>query len=280
MAGERSILITGASTGIGWAAAEQLHSRGWRVFAAARAPEDIARLAALGVTPVVLELTDGASITAAVATVLAATGGRLDALFNNGAYGQPGAVEDLPTDVLRLQFETNFFGWHELTRQVIPVMRAQGAGRIVMCSSVLGIAGLKYRGAYVASKFALEGLTDVLRLELLGTGITVSSLRPGPIATRFVPTSLAKLKAHIDMAASPHRDVYARRVERMERGGAGTFKLPPGAVVERLIHALESPRPRPYYSITVPTHVMAWARRLLPDWALVRFLASTSDREA
>ena len=275
----RSILITGASSGIGAAAARRLHARGWHVFATARRQEDLDTLTRSGVTAIAMEMTDAGSITAGLAAVLAATGGRLDALFNNAGFGQPGAVEDLPTAVLRAQFETNLFGWHELTRQVVPIMRRQGGGRIVQCSSVLGIAALKYRGAYAASKFALEGLTDCLRLEVQDAGISVSTLRPGPIATRFVPRSLAALRDGIALAASPHAAIYARRIARMERGGAGRFKLPPDAVIEKLIHALESPRPRPYYSITVPSRIMAWARRLLPDRWLVRFLAASSDRE-
>ena len=211
--------------------------------------------------------------------MLAATGGRLDALFNNGAYGQLGAVEDLRTEVLRAQFEVNVFGWHDLTRRLIPALRASGRGRIVQCSSVLGIVAMKFRGAYTASKFALEGLTDTLRMELRGSGVEVVTIRPGPIATRFVAHAIEALEAHVDMAASVHAAVYRRRLERLRRGGASRFKLPPSAVVEKLIVALDAERPRATYAVTVPTVIMAWARRLLSDTTLSKWAGRLSDRE-
>lgn len=262
---QRVILITGTSSGIGFAAARDMAARGWRVFATVRTEADAATVGALpGVTAILMDYADRASIAACADRVLAETGGRIDALFNNGAYGQPGAVEDLSTDVLRAQFEANLFGWHDLTCRLIPAMRARGHGRIVQCSSILGFLALKYRGAYIASKHALEGLSDALRLELRGTGIDVVSIQPGPIATRFVPASMRKFHEHIDIAGSPHRAVYQRRLERMKRGGASRFKLPPEAVVTALIAACESPRPRPVYRVTTPTKVMAIVERLLP----------------
>ena len=183
---ERTVLITGCSSGIGLASAREMKTRGWRVFATARKPEDIARLKAEGFDSLYLDYAEPKSIAAAADQVLQATGGTLDALFNNGAYGQPGAFEDLKPDVLRAQFEANFFGWHDLTARIIPAMRAQGAGRIVFCSSVFGFIAAPYRGAYCASKFAVEALADTLRLELAGTGIKVSLIEPGPIASRFL----------------------------------------------------------------------------------------------
>ena len=177
----QSILITGCSSGIGHAAAHALAARGWRVFATARAEADVERLREEGLEALALDLADSASIEAAVEEVRERTGGRLTALFNNGAYGQPGAVEDLSRAVLREQLETNLLGTHELTTRVLPMMRAQGHGRIVQNSSVLGLAALPYRGAYVCSKFALEGLTDTLRQELTGSGIHISLIQPGPI---------------------------------------------------------------------------------------------------
>ncbi|MCE1235585.1 MAG: SDR family NAD(P)-dependent oxidoreductase [Hyphomicrobiales bacterium] len=276
----RVILVTGASSGIGRAAAETLGARGWRVFATARRTEDLAELAALpGVTALPLELADPASIAACAEALLAATGGRIDALFNNAAFGQLGAVEDLRPGVLRAQFEVNVFGWHDLTRRLIPAMRAAGRGRIVQCSSVLGIVAMKYRGAYVASKFALEGLTDTLRMELRGSGVEVSTIRPGPIATRFVAHAIEAFEAHVDVAGSVHAEVYRRRLERLRRGGASRFKLPPSAVVEKLIHALDDPHPRASYAVTTPTLIMGWARRLLTDGALSRLAGRLSDRE-
>ncbi len=275
---DRSILITGASTGIGRAAAETLSSRGWRVFATARREADLAELAAIpGVEAIFLDYCDEASVAACAERVLTATDGRLYALYNNGAYGQLGAVEDLPTDVLRAQFQANLFGWHDLTRRLIPAMRRRGRGRIVQCSSVLGIVAMKWRGAYVASKFALEGLTDTLRQELRGSGIEVVTIRPGPIATRFVPNAMAHLRASIDLEGSVHADAYHRRLERLGRGGSSRFKLPPSAVVDTLIVALERARPRATYAVTIPTVVMSWARRALSDTLLSRLLGRLSD---
>jgi NAD(P)-dependent dehydrogenase (short-subunit alcohol dehydrogenase family) len=274
----RSILITGCSSGIGEAAARRLRERGWRVFATARKEVDVARLAAEGFEALPLDLADSASVQAAVKEVLARTGGTLDALFNNGAYGQPGAVEDLTREVLREQIETNLLCTHELTCLVLPAMRRQGHGRIVQNSSILGFAALPYRGAYNCSKFALEGLTDTLRLELRGSGIHVSLIEPGPIATRFRDNAYAAYERRIDRHNSAHATVY-RLLERRLRGEAGKtpFTLPADAVVDKLIHAIESPRPRARYYVTFPTYLFGFLKRILPtrwmDWVL---LASTA----
>jgi len=266
---QRSVLITGCSSGIGLASARAMKARGWRVFATARTPDDLARLKdELGVESLHLDYTDPDSIAAAADHVLAATGGGLTALFNNGAYGQPGAVEDVPPQALREQFEVNVIGWHDLTRRVIPAMRARGEGRIVQCSSVLGLIAAPYRGAYCASKFAVEALSDALRMELAGTGIHVSLIEPGPIATRFVAHALEAYRRNIDMESSPHRDVYRERLASMEEGGQTTFKLPPEAVVKKLIHALEAKRPKTRYYVTFPTYAVGFLRRVLPTRAL------------
>jgi NAD(P)-dependent dehydrogenase (short-subunit alcohol dehydrogenase family) len=276
----RSILITGCSSGIGRCAAAGLKARGYRVFATARKAEDVARLAAEGFESLRLDLEEPASIEAAVASVLAATGGTLDALFNNAAYGQPGAVEDLSRAALRAQFETNLFGTLELTNRVIPAMRAQGHGRIVMNSSLLGLVALPYRGAYNASKFALEGLTDTLRLELAGSGIHVALIEPGPITSRFRANARAAFYRHIDPEASVHRARYAGLERRLSRpGAAAPFTLPPEAVLARLIDALESPHPRIRYYVTVPARLFAWLRRLLPYRLLDRVLLRVSAGE-
>ncbi len=265
----RSILITGCSSGIGRTCALGLKARGWRVFATARKPEDIAELESLGLEALYLDYTEPESIEACVREVETRTQGHLFALFNNGAYGQPGAVEDLTREVLRAQFEANFFGWHDLTRRIIPMMRAQGAGRIVQNSSVLGIVAMKWRGAYNASKFALEGLSDTLRLELRGSGIHVSIIEPGPIYSKFLENALKHFDANIDVEHSPYRDVYLKRRKTLEgRGRPNPLKLPPEAVLKKLIHALESPRPKPRYYVTLPTHAMALLRRMLP-WRLL-----------
>jgi NAD(P)-dependent dehydrogenase (short-subunit alcohol dehydrogenase family) len=264
--GERSVLITGCSSGIGLDAARTLRARGWRVFATCRKAADCERLAAEGLESFRLDYEDEPSIAAAVAEALGRTGGRLDALFNNGAYAIPAFVEDLPTPALRQIFEANFFGWHSLTRLVLPVMRAQGGGRVVQCSSVLGFAGVRYRGAYVATKFALEGLTDSLRLELRGSPIAVSLIEPGPIATRFNANALANYHRWIDRDASPHKAELATLEARYARGPEtpSRFELPPSAVTAKLIHALESRRPKARYLVTTPTRVVAVMKRVAP----------------
>jgi NAD(P)-dependent dehydrogenase (short-subunit alcohol dehydrogenase family) len=275
----RSILITGCSSGIGHDAAHTLARRGWQVFATSRREADCARLRAEGLDSFVLDYEAPETIAAALAQALARSGGTLDALYNNGAYAIPGAVEDLPVEALRAIFEANLFGWHDLTCRLIPAMRTRRAGRIVQCSSILGFLSLKYRGAYIASKHALEGLTDTLRLELDGTGIHVVSIQPGPIATNFVQTSMARFREAIDIVGSPHRDAYEKRLARMERGGASRFKLPPEAVVAALVEACESASPRPVYRVTTPTKVMALAHRVLPTRLRHRMALRISDQE-
>jgi NAD(P)-dependent dehydrogenase (short-subunit alcohol dehydrogenase family) len=271
----KSVLITGCSSGIGVAAARALHARGWRVFATARKPADVERLNAEGLESLVLDLDDSASIRAAVTEILARTGGRLDALFNNGGFGQVGAVEDLTRDALRQQFETNLFGWVELTNLVIPAMRKQGHGRIVMNSSVLGYAAFAYRGAYNAVKFAVEGLTDTLRQELSGTGIRVVLIEPGPIVSRFRENCLPHFEKHIDWRNSVHRARYEGQLARLRTPGpAAPFTLGPEAVVDKLLHALESPFPQARYPVTVPAVAFGWLKRFLStrmmDWVLMR----------
>ncbi len=262
----KTILITGCSSGIGECAARTLRARGWRVFASARQLGDVERLHAEGFDALWLDLDDSASIRAAVDTLLTRTGGRLDALFNNGAWGLPGAVEDLNRDALRAQFETNLFGWVELTNLLIPIMRKQGHGRIVQCSSVLGFAAFPYRGAYTATKFALEGLTDTLRMELGSSDIHISLIEPGPIQTRFRTNAHRAFLRWINIEGSPHQAQYQKQLARLQKeGAAAPFTLPPEAVVNKLVHALESPRPRLRYRVTVPTIAFAWLKRLLPE---------------
>ena len=269
----RSILITGCSSGIGLCVAKGLKTRGYRVFATARKETDVQQLRADGFESLCLDLADSDSITAAVDEILARTDGTLDALFNNGAYGQPGAVEDLSRDVLRAQFETNLFGWHELTSQVLPVMRRQGHGRIIQNSSVLGFVALRYRGAYNASKYALEGLSDTLRLELMGTDIHVSLLEPGPVSSRFRENAFIAYRENIDPDSSVHRDKYLAMETRLKTAGpAVPFTLPPEAVLKKVIHALESRRPKARYYVTFPTYLFGFLKRVLSDRLLDRIL--------
>lgn len=274
---EKSILITGCSSGIGYDAAHGLKRAGWRVFATCRQEADCERLKGEGLESFRLDYTDRESIGAAVAEALSRTGGKLGAVFNNGAFACPGAVEDLPTDALRAIFEVNLFGYHELARQVIPVMRAQGFGRIVNCSSVLGLVGIRWRGAYVATKFAMEGLTDVLRLEMADTPIKVVLIEPGPVTSNIRVNAIPHFERWIDWRASPRRAQYeAGLLKRLyeHTGRPDRFELPASAVTAKLLWALESPRPRARYFVTTPTYLMGAARRLLPgrllDWVLSR----------
>ena len=276
----RPVLITGCSSGIGLCVAEGLQSRGYRVFASARKAGDVQALGERGLRALQLDLMDSDSIGAAVESVLEQTDGVLYGLFNNGAYGQPGAVEDLSRRVLREQFETNLFGWHELTCQVLPVMRRQQQGRIIQNSSVLGLVAMCYRGAYNASKFALEGLSDTLRMELAGTGIHVSLIEPGPITSRFRENAYAAFKRNIDVSASAHRRYYGKVEKRLAADGTNDpFTLPADAVLAKVVHALESPRPKARYYVTAPTHAFGVLRRLLPTPWLDRLLRAATRAE-
>lgn len=273
----KSILITGCSSGIGYDAAHTLHERGWQVFATCRQEKDCARLRGEGLESFVLDYADEKSIKTAVAETLKRTGGTLDALYNNGAYAIPGAVEDLPRDAMRAIFETNVFGYHDLTRQVIPVMRKQGRGRIINCSSVLGLAALRFRGAYVSTKFALEGLTDVLRLEMHNQPIDVILIEPGPITTKIRVNAQPHFEKWIDWENSTLSKLYKEGLRPRlydESGKPDTFELPASAVTKKLIHALESKRPKPRYYVTVPTYLSGIMRRILSthafDWVLLK----------
>jgi len=272
---QKNILITGCSSGIGRCVAMGLAKRGYRVFASARKAEDVRLLQADGLESVQFDLADSQSIRQAAEEVLARSGGQLYALFNNGAYGQPGAVEDLRREVLREQFEINLFGTLELTNLIIPAMRNQGYGRIIQNSSVLGLVALPYRGAYVASKYALEGITDALRLELRGSGIHISLIEPGPIESRFRANSFEAYRRNIDVGRSVHREKYLAMEGRLTKQGAAVpFTLPPEAVLGKLVHALESPRPKIRYYVTVPTHLFSSLKRVLPGGWMDRLLAA------
>lgn len=261
----KTILITGCSSGIGYDSAVALKNRGHQVIATARQTKDVVRLQQEGFISLQLDLADSFSIQQAVTQMLALTNGRCDAVFNNGAFGQPGAVEDLSREVLRYQFETNLFGTHELTNMLIPIMRQQGHGRIIYNSSVLGLVAMRYRGAYNASKFALEGLADTLRLELHGTNIHISLIEPGPILTNFRQNSLALYQKNIDAARSVHKETYKVMEERLQKEGAAVqFTLPAKAVTEKVIHALEAKNPKIRYYVTFPTYLFATLKRFLP----------------
>ncbi|WP_171177903.1 SDR family NAD(P)-dependent oxidoreductase [Ruegeria sp. HKCCD8929] len=272
---QKSILITGCSSGIGLDAAHGMRARGWRVFASCRQQRDCDRLRAQGFESPRIDYTDAESIRTGLAEVLEATGGTLDALFNNGAHGLPGAVEDVPTEGLRHIFETNVFGWHELTRQVIPVMRAQGHGRIVQNSSILGFIAFPWRGAYVATKYAIEGLTDTLRLELRDTGIKVILIEPGPVTSKLREKAIPIFERFIDWENSALREKYENSLLKRlyEDSGPDRFELPPSAVTDKLAHAVEARRPRSRYYITTPTYIAGYLRRILPTGVIDSILS-------
>ncbi|MDX2423861.1 MAG: SDR family oxidoreductase [Amphritea sp.] len=272
----KTILITGCSSGIGYHVAIGLRQRGYRVIASARQQQDVDRLKQQGLEAIQLDLEHSESIQQAMDWVEAETGGELYALFNNGAYGQPGAIEDLSRDVLRQQLEINLLGWHELTCRVLPLMRRQGFGRIIQNSSVLGLIAMRFRGAYNTSKFALEGYTDTLRQELTGTGIHLSLIEPGPVTSQFRANGLKAFKANIDVEASPFRKSYKKVLQRLstEDKGEDPFTLGPEAVLDKVIHALESKRPKARYYVTFPTYLFGFLRRVLStrmlDWILLK----------
>ncbi len=272
---QRSILITGCSSGIGYAAAHDLRAAGWRVFASCRQQSDCDRLSAQGFDAPLLDLTDPATIRSALDHIVMQTGGTLDALYNNGAFACPGAVEDLPRDALKAVFEANVFGTHDLTCEVIKIMRKQGHGRIVTCSSVLGLVAYKWRGAYVASKFALEGLMDVLRLELRDTPIKVVLVEPGPITSKIRVNSIPHFERWVDWKNSARAEQYQTLTKRLyEDRGPDRFELPPSAVTAKILRALTVANPAPRYYVTTPTYLMGTLRRLLPtralDWLIAK----------
>jgi len=272
---QKTILITGCSSGIGLDAARGMRARGWTVFASCRQQRDCDRMRTEGFESPLIDYIQPDTIATGLQQVLDLTGGTLDVLFNNGAHGLPGAVEDLPTEALRVIFESNFFGWHDLTRQVIPVMREQGHGRIIQNSSILGLVAFPWRGAYVATKYAVEGLTDTMRVELRDTGIHVVLIEPGPVTSKIRVNSIPHFERFVDWKNSALRDRYeSSLLKRLyESSGPDTFELPASAVTSKLIHACESRRPRPRYYVTTPTHIGGFLKRILTTRATDRILA-------
>jgi NAD(P)-dependent dehydrogenase (short-subunit alcohol dehydrogenase family) len=270
----QSILITGCSSGIGYFCAKKLVKNGYKVVATCRNKQDVIRLNSEGITSVVLDLSNESSIEQGFTQALKILG-HIDVLFNNGAYGQPGAVEDLPTQSLRTQFETNLFGWHHLTCLAVKHMRPRNYGRIIQNSSVLGLVAMPYRGAYNASKFALEGLTDTLRLELSDTHIQVSLIEPGPIATKFRENALkAFYDSGIDIDSSVHKDNYHKQLSRLE-GQSQPFTLGPDAVYQRVIRAIEAKQAKPRYYVTFPTYLFGYLKRFLSSTLLDKLLVKS-----
>ena len=270
----KTVLITGCSSGIGYCVAHGLKRRGYRVIATARREDSVKQLLSEGFESLQLDLSDSDSIQQAFKEVMRLTQGKLYALFNNGAFGLPGAVEDLTRETLKYQFETNVFGWLELTNLVIPVMRKQGFGRIIQNSSILGFVAMPFRGAYNASKYAIEGLSDTLRLELINSNIFISLIEPGPITSQFRANAVKAMQQHIDIENSVFRENYLGVLERLnKKGPAAPFTEPPEAVLKRVIYALESKKPKPRYYVTFPTYLFAYLKRLLSHRQLDKLLA-------
>lgn len=272
----RPVLITGCSTGIGLETTKQLKQKGFHVIASVRDKNDIKKLEALAIECIHLDLDSEDSIASAVAYVTK-NHPTLYGLVNNGAYGQPGAVEDLSRAALQEQFETNVFGTHSLTQRFIPLFRKNNHGRIIQISSILGFVGLPMRGAYNASKFALEGLSDTLRVELLDTNIKVSIIQPGPIESAFRPNAYKAFAKHIDAENSIHSKSYKQVYSRLHRKENARFTLPASAVADCVEHALMHARPKVRYRVTTPTKVMAVLKRILPNRWLDKFIAKQGN---
>jgi len=269
----KTILITGCSSGIGYDAAHALHKKGYKVFATARKNDDIQRLQNEGLEALQLDVTQIKTIESCFTQILIKTNGKLDAVFNNAGFGQPGALEDIETQFLREQFETNVFGLHEVTKRAIKIMRKQGYGRIIEHSSVLGLISLRFRGAYNASKYAIEGLCDTLRLELKGSNIYVISLNTGPITSNFRKNATQKFIHNIAYKNSYFAQAYKNELLNVdEKKEKDIWTKESNLVIEALIHALESPIPKQHYHITMATKILALLKRVLPTPLLDKVL--------
>jgi len=272
----KNVVITGCSTGIGAAAAHLLKDRGWNVVATARKSEDLKILEEQGFHAVKLDIADEASVTEAVQSILTVFQGHVGAIVNNAGFGQSGAVEDLSRDVLRYQFEVNLIGMQDFTNRFIPVMRRQGWGRIINISSVLGRISLPFMGSYAATKFAMEALSDALRVELYGSGIAVTLIEPGPISSAFRQNAADRARATLKFDEGAHAGFYQQEVKRRELQNSkpDIFTLPPEAVAEKIFKALNTNSPGTRYRVTIPAYSGEIVRRFLPhsliDWVMTR----------
>lgn len=275
-----TVLVTGCSSGIGYHVAKGLKERGYNVYATARKEEDVERLITEGFKCLQLDYADSESVQDLANELMLLVGTNLYAVFHNGAYGQPGAVEDLSRETLEKQFAANVFGWMELNNRLITLMRHNNRGRIIFNSSVLGLISLPFRGAYNASKYAIEGFADTLRLELSDTNIQVSLIEPGPIESRFRPNALQALKDNVNMADSVHRDRYDKTLKRLaKKGNVDPYTLPPSAVLKKVIHALEKDKPQAHYYVTFPTYLMGTLKRILPAKLMDSFILKVAGGE-
>ncbi|AXX92785.1 short-chain dehydrogenase [Malaciobacter molluscorum LMG 25693] len=270
----KNILITGCSSGIGFESARILKEAGYKVYATARKKKDVKRLRTLGFISYKLDVTNAKNIKKVIDKIILEDM-KLDAVFNNAGYGQPGAVEDISTDVLRQQFETNLFGLHEVTIQAMKIFRKQGYGKLIQHSSVLGIISLKFRGPYNASKYAIEGLCDTLRQELIGSNIYLSVINTGPVTSKFRENALAKFKENIDIENSFFESTYKNEVKkRLEStdDSKAPFNLPPSSVANIALEIMNSKKPKPRYYVTKATYILGFAKRVLSTNLLDKLL--------
>ncbi|MCS5592693.1 MAG: SDR family NAD(P)-dependent oxidoreductase [Gammaproteobacteria bacterium] len=272
----KSVLITGCSTGIGLHLAYGLKKKGYRVFASARKEADVRKLQAEGFESLLLDLSSSDSIRGAIRELFQKTDS-LYALINNGAYGQAGALEDISRVAMEEQFQANFFGWHELTNLVLPSMKKDCSGRLIYISSVLGFVALPFRGPYIASKFAIEGLVDTLRLELRHTNIKLSLVQPGPIESDFRQNAYLSFQKHVDLESSDYREDYVKMIKRLNSPDNAQFTLGPESVLKPVLHALESKSPKLRYRVTFPTKLFAILGRILPSVWMDRILSKAAD---
>lgn len=274
----KHVLITGCSTGIGEFCAKKLHlEKNYKIYATCRSDEDVKRLKNEGLWACKLDLDDSKSIKDGLNQMLNASEGKIDILFNNGAYGQPGAVEDLSDEVLKKQFQTNVFGTQELTNLVLKIFRKQNGGRIIYNSSFLGFAAMAYRGAYNSSKFAIEGLADTLRQELIKSDIKVILIEPGPNKSDFRKNALKKFEENIDIKNSFNKDFYTQTLKRLQSDEDDIYTLTPQAVLNVLQKAINSKNPKTRYKVTKPTYWLWYAKKFIPAFLLDKILYKASQ---
>ena len=269
----QNILITGCSSGIGLETALILRKNGIKVYASARKEEDVQILRGLGFETFKIDVREKNDIKIALETIVK-NDLKLDAVFNNAGFGQPGAVEDLSVKVLKKQFDTNFFGLHEVTIQAMKLFRRQGFGKIIQHSSVLGIISLKFRGAYNASKYAIEGLNDTLRQEVLGSQIYISTINTGPVTSKFRENALKKFNKNITIEGSFFEESYKKELKaRLESTeDKAPFNLPASSVANVVLKIMNTKKPRPRYYVTKATHILGFFKRILPTSWLDRLL--------
>jgi short-subunit dehydrogenase len=266
---KKVVVITGCSSGIGLCTTLYLKDKGIVVCPTARKEEDVKKLKKLGFDAYKLDVTNYFDIQNTIEKIINKYK-KIDVWFNNAGFGQPGALEDMLTGALKEQFEVNVFGLHECTRQIIPIMLEQGFGRIIQHSSVLGIIALSGRGAYNASKYAIEGLCDTLRLELKNTPIEIVTLNTGPITSDFRKNAMIKLKENIDIEHSRFKQIYERSLAG--RAKSVPFNEEATSVAKIVYKIIEAKKPKPRYYITKATYLLGYLKRVLSTKLLDKIL--------